>query len=58
MLRYETLTADREKQIAEDRITNKTFGFDEEAVIRRNPNRDRPNIIRTAFIRDIDKIIH
>lgn len=58
MLRYETLTPEREKQIAEGRAANKGFGFDEGAVIRRNPNRDKPNIIRTAFIRDIDKIIH
>lgn len=32
--------------------------FDEGKVIRRDNEKDRANLIRTAFIRDIDKIIH
>ena len=34
------------------------IAFDEANVIRRDNNKDKANIIRTAFIRDIDKIIH
>ena len=34
------------------------YGFCDEAVIRRDDTRDKANIIRTPFIRDIDKIIH
>ena len=34
------------------------LAFDENEVVRRNPEKDKANIIRTAFIRDCDKIIH
>ncbi len=32
--------------------------FDEEKVIRRDSTRDNATVLRTAFIRDIDKILH
>lgn len=60
MLNYEKLSADIAEQIKKDRAncTLPQFGFDETCVIRRNNERDRANVIRTAFIRDIDKIMH
>lgn len=59
-LRYERLSAEIEQKMNED-IGNNTLpalSFDEDKVIRRNNERDKANILRTAFIRDIDKIMH
>ncbi|MBR5313954.1 MAG: HD domain-containing protein [Clostridia bacterium] len=60
MLNYENLSESLAEKIAQDRKSNTTpnVAFNEENVIRRNENRDKANLIRTAFIRDIDKIIH
>ena len=60
MLNYEKLTDETAARIKADRENNIPTGaaFDEALVIRRNSERDRANIIRTAFIRDIDKIMH
>lgn len=60
MLRYESLSASLQEQIERDRLNNTqpSFGFEEREVIRRNMSRDKANALRTAFIRDIDKIIH
>ena len=60
MLKYESLSAEISAQIEKDRENNtlpKT-GFNEENVIRRNGDRDKATVLRTAFIRDIDKIMH
>lgn len=60
MLNYQSLSAELTKQILAD-IKNGTLpmtGFDETNAIRRNNQRDKANVIRTAFVRDIDKIIH
>lgn len=57
---YEYLTPETEKKMATEKAEN-TFAllaFNEENVIRRNPGKDKANIIRTAFLRDCDKIIH
>ncbi len=59
-LRYERLSAEIEQKMNED-IGNNTLpalSFDEDKVIRRNNERDKASILRTAFIRDIDKIMH
>ncbi len=60
MLKYEKLSDEMVQKIDNDR--KKAFisdiAFNENNVIRRNMVRDKANIIRTAFIRDIDKIIH
>ena len=59
-LRYERLSAEIEQKMNED-IGNNTLpalSFDEDKVIRRNNERDKANILRPAFIRDIDKIMH
>lgn len=60
MLKYETLSKDVENRIAEDRRNNTMpqVYFPEERVIRRNGERDAATVLRTAFIRDNDKIIH
>ena len=60
MLNYEHLSAEIENQIISDKKNNTMpcVAFNEENVIRRNNSRDNATVIRTAFIRDIDKIIH
>lgn len=59
-MKYESLSAEIAEQMQAD-IENHTrpqVGFCEGNVIRRNNGRDRANVLRTAFIRDIDKIMH
>lgn len=60
MLNYEKLSDEISERIRTDREkgTVPRVAFDEGGVIRRDPARDRASLIRTAFIRDIDKIIH
>lgn len=60
MLRYENLSSELELQMQSDRENNTLpqFYFDEKKVIRRDNSRDKASILRPAFIRDIDKIIH
>jgi len=60
MLKYEMLSKEVSERIARDRECGSVpkTGFDEKNVARRNPSRDKANVLRTAFIRDIDKIIH
>ncbi|MBE6576511.1 MAG: HD domain-containing protein [Ruminococcaceae bacterium] len=59
MLHYEKLTDQTEAQMLRDIQCNKRppFAFDEANVIRR-ADRDAASIWRTAFVRDIDKILH
>ncbi|MCR4615616.1 MAG: HD domain-containing protein [Clostridiales bacterium] len=60
MPNYEYLTPETEKRILAERESGSfaRVAFDESKVIRRDPGRDKANVIRTAFIRDCDKIIH
>jgi len=60
MLKYESLSKETAARIAEDRRSGNApdFAFDETQVIRRRPERDRADVLRTAFIRDMDKILH
>lgn len=60
MLRYESLSKETENEIVTARNCERInpHAFNEEIVIRRNPERDKATVIRTAFIRDIDKIMH
>ena len=60
MLKYEKLSDKITEKIESDRKKNfmSETAFCENKVIRRNMERDKANVIRTAFIRDIDKIIH
>lgn len=59
-LRYDSLSQQVAEKIACDKLngTVPDFAFNEELVIRRDPLHDKANVIRTAFIRDIDKIMH
>lgn len=60
MLRYESLSEEVIAKIVSDRSENKKndFAFQEENALRRDMNHDKPNIVRSAFIRDVDKILH
>lgn len=60
MLNYEKLSADLSAKIKADRENHSLpkVAFCEDNVIRRDNSKDKANIIRSAFIRDIDKIIH
>lgn len=57
---YAFLTPETENRILAERAAGSfsAVAFDERGVIRRDPARDKANVIRTAFIRDCDKIIH
>ena len=61
MLKYEKLSDEIACKIENNRKSNEVpnVAFDENKVIRRKDiKKDEADIIRTAFIRDIDKIIH
>ncbi len=60
MLNYEKLSDEMNEKIKSDMEHNNMpkVAFSEENVIRRDATHDKANIIRTAFIRDIDKIMH
>ena len=60
MLKYRNLSVEKENQILNDlkNNTRPSLAFDESAVLRRDMTHDRPTLIRTPFIRDIDKIMH
>ncbi|MDD6062161.1 MAG: HD domain-containing protein [Oscillospiraceae bacterium] len=60
MLNYERLSDELSEKIKTDRENHVMLhtAFPEENVIRRDNSRDKANILRTAFIRDIDKIMH
>ncbi len=60
MLKYENLSKKIEEKILSDRQNNviNPYAFNDNGVIRRNGERDRASLIRPAFLRDIDKIIH
>lgn len=57
---YKYLSQETESKILSDRkngIKN-PFAFNEDNVLRRDGTRDNATVLRTAFIRDIDKIMH
>ncbi len=60
MLKYENLSPEISEQMTKDRAnhTLPQFAFQEDNVVRRNPDRDKASLLRTPFIRDIDKIMH
>ena len=60
MLKYEKLSAEVAEQIRYDREHGcvPKVAFCEDDVLRRDMNRDKANVLRTAFIRDIDKMLH
>ncbi len=58
--KYERLSKETENRIIESREKGEKnpYAFDEKNIVRRNNDYDKANIIRSACIRDIDKIIH
>ncbi len=55
-MNYRTLSKDIIDQINK---TERVFhGFDEKDALRRNPARDQASVIRPAFVRDCEKILH
>ncbi len=60
MLRYENLSAEVEKKIRADRAQGAVnpYAFDGDKALRRQIDHDRATLIRPAFVRDIDKIMH
>ena len=60
MLNYEKLSDEISLKIKTDRkkAMLSDNAFNEDNLVRRDNTRDKATIIRTAFIRDIDKIIH
>ncbi len=60
MPNYKYLTKETEARITFDRESGNVpkVAFDEKYVIRRDSSRDNATVLRTAFIRDVDKIMH
>lgn len=60
MLKYDALLPDTELRIRRDRLTGNLpqLGFNDDNALRRKDSHDVPSIMRPAFIRDIDKIMH
>lgn len=60
MLKYEELTQRLSDKILFDRRNGNIppVAFEDSDAVRRNNDRDKPTIIRTPFIRDVDKILH
>jgi len=60
MLRYDTLSPDVELRIRNDRLngTVPDYGFSDGNAVRRRESHDVPSVLRPAFIRDVDKIMH
>lgn len=58
--KYEKLSDELQKQIEQDKKNNinYNFAFDESKIIRRDSSRDKASIWRSAFVRDIEKIIN
>lgn len=59
-MNYEYLSKETEQRITADRQSGNLIGiaFNEENAVRRDSSRDNATVLRTAFIRDIDKILH
>ncbi len=54
MVKYHNLSEDIKNRILRDRNMEGVF----DPAIRRNPEKDRANLHRPAFVRDVEKIIH
>lgn len=60
MANYHKLSPEIQERIMEDRKNNRInpYAFRDEDVIRRNPERDKANLWRPSFVRDIEKIMN
>lgn len=59
-LKYNSLSKELQERILDDKRSGKTnyFRFYDKDAKRRDINHDKPNLIRPAFVRDIEKILH
>ena len=59
-LKYDQLSIELQERIKDDRKQGKInpYRCNDDMVIRRNMEHDKPNLWRPAFVRDIEKIIH
>lgn len=59
-LKYQSLKKEIEEQIINDRKNGfvNPYRCADESVIRRNTERDKTTLLRPAFVRDIEKILH
>ena len=57
---YKKLLPEIQQQIEEDRANKKEnpYRCNDDSIIRRNPERDKANLWRPAFVRDTEKILH
>lgn len=60
MLKYLSLSKPLQERIREEKKqgTARDFSCHEEDALRRDPGRDRPNLWRPAYVRDVEKIMH
>ena len=60
MLRYNDLSKELQERILDDRKNHwdNPYAFSNENVLRRNMNRDKNKLLRPAFVRDCEKIMH
>lgn len=60
MANYQQLSKEIQERIREDRLKNRKnpYAFRDEDIVRRNPEHDRANLWRPAFVRDSEKILH
>ncbi len=59
-LRYRKLNKEIQEQIEHDRANhiNNPYKANDSGAVRRDPERDKSSLLRPAYIRDIDKILH
>lgn len=60
ILKYNKLSQELVERIEKDREqgVKNPFAFQDQNIIRRNLNRDKANLWRPAFVRDVEKIMH
>lgn len=60
MPKYNSLSKELQERITEDRQAHwkNPYAFQDENALRRDPNHDKANIWRPAFVRDAEKIMH
>ena len=60
MLKYESLSNEMTEKILSDRKSGNLprFAFENDGAIRRDMSHDKATLLRPAFLRDIDKIMH
>lgn len=60
MVRYHSLSGELQERIQQDRREHwqNPYAFRDEDIVRRNPDHDRANLWRPAFVRDTEKIMH